>query len=186
MIKNYIKNYVKKTETYAIIISLLMLVLSIFLILKPFKSLEVFVILFSAIIIVNGIGSIVSYFSTIRENRLLNLGLLYGLLTILAGVLLFIYRIDVINVLPIILGIWIILSNLFKMQISINLSALDYKGWIWLLLVSILMMVVGVLLIVNPFTTTLTITTIAGIMLLISEIVNLVESIYVLIKIKKL
>ena len=87
MIKNYIKNYVKKTETYAIIISLLMLVLSIFLILKPFKSLEVFVILFSAIIIVNGIGSIVSYFSTIRENRLLNLGLLYGLLTILAGVL---------------------------------------------------------------------------------------------------
>ena len=32
MIKNYIKNYVKKTETYAIIISLLMLVLSIFLI----------------------------------------------------------------------------------------------------------------------------------------------------------
>ena len=185
MIKNYIKNYVKKTETYAIIISLLMLVLSIFLILKPFKSLEVFVILFSAIIIVNGIGSIVSYFSTIRENRLLNLGLLYGLLTILAGVLLFIYRIDVINVLPIILGIWIILSNLFKMQISINLSALDYTGWIWLLLVSILM-VVGVLLIVNPFTTTLTITTIAGIMLLISEIVNLVESIYVLIKIKKL
>jgi len=186
MIKNYIKNYVKKTETYAIIISLLMLVLSIFLILKPFKSLEVFVILFSAIIIVNGIGSIVSYFSTIRENRLFNLGLLYGLLTILAGVLLFIYRIDVINVLPIILGIWIILSNLFKMQISINLSALDYTGWIWLLLVSILMMVVGVLLIVNPFTTTLAITTIAGIMLLISEIVNLVESIYVLIKIKKL
>ena len=117
---------------------------------------------------------------------MLNLGLLYGLLTILAGVLLFIYRIDVINVLPIILGIWIILSNLFKMQISINLSALDYTGWIWLLLVSILMMVVGVLLIVNPFTTTLTITTIAGIMLLISEIVNLVESIYVLIKIKKL
>ncbi len=186
MIKNYIKNYVKKTETYAIIISLLMLVLSIFLILKPFKSLEVFVILFSAIIIANGIVSIVSYFSAIRENRLFNLGLLYGLLTILAGVLLFIYRIDVINVLPIILGIWIILSNLFKMQISINLSALDYTGWIWLLLVSILMMVVGVLLIVNPFTTTLAITTIAGIMLLISEIVNLVESIYVLIKIKKL
>ena len=47
------------------------------------------------------------------------------------------------------------------------------------------MIILGVVLIINPFASMITITTLAGIMLLVSEIVSLIESIYLLVKVKK-
>ena len=46
------------------------------------------------------------------------------------------------------------------------------------------MIILGVVLIINPFGSSIVITTLAGILLLITEVINLIESIYVLIKIK--
>ena len=69
----------------------------------------------------------------------------------------------------------------------------DNGGWsltmflvfLFILLLAILMIILGVVLIINPFTSMITITTLAGIMLLISEVVSLIESIYLLVKVKK-
>ena len=51
MIRNYLKNF----EKYSILISSLLVILGIFLLVSPMKSLEVAVIFFAAIMIVNGI-----------------------------------------------------------------------------------------------------------------------------------
>lgn len=181
MIKKYVKNY----EKYSILISILMIILSIFLILKPLKSLEVFVIAFSIIMLINGISSFISYFQIDKEERLFSFDLIIGLITIISGIFIFIYRLDLINIFPIILGIWIIVNNLFKIQLSINLSVIKNSGWVYLVILSILMIVLGILLITNPFSSAVTITALSGIFLLISEIISLCESIYVLSKIKK-
>ena len=107
-----------------------------------------------------------------------------GLLTIITGIMLMIYRSDIISIFPIILGIWIIVSNLFKLQLSINLSLVLENNCALLILLAILMMVIGVLLIINPFASFMTITVMAGVFLLITEVINLIESIYVLVKLK--
>ncbi len=178
-----IKEYIKRCESYSIIISSLMIILSIFLIINPLKSLEVFVIIFSIIMFINGIGYFVSYFTMSHESRLFSFDLLLGLITLISGIMIFIYRMDLINIFPIILGIWIIVSNLFKLQLSINLSTI-LTEYIWLVILTILMIVLGILLIINPFTSIMTIATTAGLLLLISEVLSLIESIYVLIKLK--
>ena len=51
-----ILNYIKKYEKYSIITSILMIILSIFLIIKPVKSIEIFVVMFSSIMFINGFG----------------------------------------------------------------------------------------------------------------------------------
>ena len=179
-----IKNYIKKYEKYSILTSILMIILSIFLIWKPVKSIELLVIFFAAILVIEGISSFISYFTMEKEDRLFSFDLIIGIMTLLTGIFLFFYRKELMSLFPIFLGIWMIGINLFKMQLSINLSSIGYKGWIWLLLTNILMILLGLLLILKPWGTALAITTIAGIFLLVTEIINLLESISILIKIK--
>ena len=178
MIRNYIKNY----ERYAILISILMIFFSIFLIVKPDISVLLFILLFGVLLVISGLGSLFSYFLTEKEDRLFSFDLISG---ILCGVFTIIYRNDLVQVLPIILGLWIIFSSLLKMQVAINFSSFS-KSYLWLLLLEILMIILGVVLITNPFESIKAITTMAGIFLLISEVCSLVESIYILNTVKKL
>ena len=181
-----IKDYILKYEKYSSLTSIMMIILAIFLIGKPVATLEAFVIAFSSIMIVEGIISFVNYFTVDKTYSLTSFDLISGIITTLTGVLLFIYRTSLINVFPIILGIWIIINNLFKMQISINLSTIESSGWTYFLLLNILLIIFGIVLIINPFTSLVAITTMSGIILLICECINLGESIYLTYKIKKL
>ena len=180
-----IKDYIKKYEGCSIIVSILMICLSLFLMFKPLESLEVFTVIFAIIILLSGLGYLISYFTISKESRLFSIDLLLGLVTIISGIMLLVYKKDVINVFPIILGIWIIISNLFKLQLSINLSLFLDNAYLGLVLITILMIVFGLLLIINPFASFMTITVTAGTLLLITEVVNLIESIYVIIKLNK-
>lgn len=110
-----IKNYIKKYEKYSIMISVLMVLLSLSLVLKPVQSMEIFIIFFSAILVVNGISCFISYFSSDKDERILSFDLINGLITILTGILVFIYRTSLIEIFPIILGLWIIFNNLFRL-----------------------------------------------------------------------
>ena len=180
-----IKDYIKKYESCSIVVSVLMICLSLFLMFKPLESLEVFTVIFAIIILLSGLGYLISYFTISKESRLFSIDLLLGLATIISGIMLLVYKKDVINVFPIILGIWIIISNLFKLQLSINLSLFLDNAYLGLVLITILMIVFGLLLIINPFASFMTITVTAGTLLLITEVVNLIESIYVIIKLNK-
>lgn len=180
-----IKDYIKKYEGCSIIVSILMICLSLFLMFKPLESLEVFTVIFAIIILLSGLGYLISYFTISKESRLFSIDLLLGPVTIISGIMLLVYKKDVINVFPIILGIWIIISNLFKLQLSINLSLFLDNAYLGLVLITILMIVFGLLLIINPFASFMTITVTAGTLLLITEVINLIESIYVIIKLNK-
>ncbi len=180
-----IKDYIKKYEGCSVVVSVLMICLSLFLMFKPLESLEVFTVIFAIIILLSGLGYLISYFTISKESRLFSIDLLLGLVTIISGIMLLVYNKDVINVFPIILGIWIIISNLFKLQLSINLSLFLDNTYLGLVLITILMIIFGLLLIINPFASFMTITVTAGTLLLITEVINLIESIYVIIKLNK-
>ena len=132
------------------------------------------------------ISSFISYFMLPNEERLFSLDLVTGIVTTLTGSLIYLYRMDLINVFPVILGIWIIVSNLIKMQLSINLSAIAGSNWFLLLITQILMIILGVVLITNPFSSLIALTTLAGSFLIIAEVASLIESIYILVKLRNL
>lgn len=180
-----IKDYIKKYESCSIVVSVLMICLSLFLMFKPLESLEVFTVIFAIIILLSGLGYLISYFTISKESRLFSIDLLLGLVTIISGIMLLVYKKDVISVFPVILGIWIIISNLFKLQLSINLNLFLNNTYLGLVLITTLMIVFGLLLIINPFASFMTITVTAGTLLLITEVINLIESIYVITKLNK-
>ena len=58
------------------------------------------------------------------------------------------------------------------------------NSWYLLLILAILSLLLGILIILNPFGSIIAISLLAGIFLLMTEIVNLIENIYLIIKLK--
>lgn len=176
--------YIKKYEKSSILESILMVILSIFLILEPIKTLTTVLWIFGIVMTVLGIVSVVSYFSLEKDYKLFSLSFIEGLLQMIAGLLIIFKAESLTTVLPVLIGIWIIVKNMIRLQLAMNLSTIPESKWGLLFLVAILSILLGIIIIIDPFTSVLTITMIAGISLLITEVCNLIESIYILIKIK--
>lgn len=180
--ENMIKEYIKKYNRSSIITSILMIIVAILLIVKPIKAMEWIIIFLSAIIIIDGIFDFINYFKSDKETKLYSFGLIEGLLEVLAGILVILNKDVLIAFLPLILGSWIILKNIIKIQLAINLKQFC-SDWYLLLIFAILSLLFGILIILNPFSV-ITITLLSGIFLLITEIFNLIENIYFMIKLK--
>jgi uncharacterized membrane protein HdeD (DUF308 family) len=162
----------------------MLLLLSLLLIINPEGLLSFVVNFFGIIIILDGIIHIVSYFATSSEFRAFSFELVQGILgTILGFVIIFNPQI-IISFLPFIIGAWIIVEGIIRFQFAFNTKGTEEKGWGILLLLSILTIILGFVIIFNPFGTAVTVTKIAGIILFISEFLNIIESIYIICKFK--
>ena len=89
-----------------------------------------------------------------------------------------------ISIIPIMTGIWIIIRSIMKFQFAINLKSASAEKWELMLVSSIIMCVLGVLVIINPFEAIVALTRFIGIIILISEVVDVFESIYFLSRVK--
>lgn len=162
----------------------MLIVLSIFLISRPTQSLNFLVITFGVILVINGLIHIISYFSTKDDFMIFNFELIQGIISIITG-LLFIFQPRIISTfLPFFVGVWIIIESVIKFQVALNLRGIEGTNWIMMLVLSILTAIIGIIIILNPFASAIALTTVCGILLLISEAINLCESIYLIAKLK--
>lgn len=177
------REFVKKYEKNSIWISVLMLILAIFLIFRPIASSLATVYMFGMFVLIDGIIHIVSYFKTEKNNRLMNFEFAEGILSILSGLLIFYSARYLVAVLPILLGVWIIVKSIIKMQISMNVRTEIQSNWVLILIFSIISLLLGIFILFNPMYGYITIS-IMGIFIAIYEILNIVESVYILNKLK--
>jgi uncharacterized membrane protein HdeD (DUF308 family) len=180
-----VNSFIRKYSANTLIVSVLLLILSLFLIINPEGLLNFVVILFGCIMMLDGIIHIVSYFATSVEFRSFSFELVQGVLSILVGFVLIFNPQFIISFLPFIIGAWIIVEGIIRFQFAFNTKVTDNNNnWIILLLLSILNIVFGFMVIFNPFGTAIAVTKLAGIFLLVSEILNIIDSIYVICKYK--
>lgn len=179
------KEFVRKYEKNSMFVSILMLILSLFLIFMPIKSVVAIIWIFSIFVIVDGIIHIVSYCKTTPENRLINFEFAEGIMEILSGVLMLISADYLVIFLPILLGVWMIVKSIIKMQMAINFKDIEGSNWVVILICSIITLLLGIFIIANPFPTVLAVTiSVLGIALAVYEIINIVESAYTMSKLK--
>ncbi len=180
MFEEYIKTY----EKWSLIGSILMLILAINLIINPIGSINTFINIFGIILIVDGIIHVQDYCRTKPEARIMSLGLVEGSFSILAGIMVMISSNFLIEIFSIMLSIWIIVKSVFHFQNAINLRTIPESGWEWILALSILTFILGLIIIFNPFSSTAIATRTIGIFVAVSEIINIVEGAVTLRKLK--
>lgn len=177
-------DYLKKYEKESIVVSLALLIIAIFLIAKPGIALTTAVTIFGVIFLIEGIISIISYMMEEPEIRTFSSELMMGILLTMLGLIILFNKTLFISMIPIITGIWIIIRSIMKFQLAINLKSSVDEKWGWMLASSILMCVLGILIIVNPFEAIVTLTRFVGIIIVIAEVIDIFESIYFLAKVK--
>lgn len=178
------KDIIKKKEIKGILGSLLLIVLSIFLMLKPIEIIGSLIKVIGMILLICGVFDFANYFVNKKEENLFDYGLVKGIIEITIGVL-FIFKYDLlINLFPCILGLIIVFINIFKLQTAISLKEFE-SNYMTGVIISSLSIILGLVIVINPFETLEVVIIVSGAVLLISELSNIIYSISVLKFFKK-
>lgn len=167
----------KKINKYfnlSIASSILFIILGIIILIFPKISLSIFSYLIGISAILLGIYLI---YLEVRYGSIFTLidTSLSGILSILLGISILIYPKTVAIFIPIVLGIWFIMSSFMKLRISYYLKYISGSLYLSTLIMNILSVICGIIFIINPLTSSTVITIYIAILLIIYSISNLSE-----------
>lgn len=136
-----------------------------------------------AAVVVGVSGVFVYLFRDAARNAYRN-DFVFGLVAILLGVFIFCKVELIISLIPFILGIAVIVSGFIKLQDCIDVRRMGYGNGLILFLLALVNLVLGIVLVLNPFHTAILLFRIMGAGLIFSGISDLVTSAYMSRKIK--
>ena len=169
--------YIQRYAKGSIVLSICLIVLSLFLIFKPDTSLNVIFICLGCFLLILGIIHTISYFTSPKEYKVVSFELIEGILCIILGFVLIFNPTIIKAFLPIIIGSWMIINGVIKLQFAFNLKSADNTSWKIVLILSFVTLALGIIMVINPFATLSLLTMICGITLLISELINIFQAI---------
>ncbi len=174
-LRNSIENMYKRMIWYSIGTALITIITGIVLLLVPELSGKVLGIIVGIIFLIEGINSIYKYFH--REGaKLYNLNLVFGVIYAVLGVVINLVPSSVVEFITICLGIYMIVNGASKVNYALWLKRGNEDSWLITLATGILVAIVGVLVIFNPFAS-LTLTKLAGAFLIITGILDFMDTI---------
>lgn len=141
----------KKIKWNVIISSVVYVALGVILLLWPSVMLKNICYIISVFCIAVGIVNLIDYIRKDYAVDAYRYNLVYGLVFILFGVFVFIKVNTVISIIPFLLGFAVTISGFLKFQNAVDLIRMKYQGWGIVMIVSILNIVFGIVLIMNPF-----------------------------------
>ncbi len=170
---------IKKLNSFinsSICISIMFIIIGIIMVLMPKMSLEILGVILSVILIINGVILMITDIKL--NNNFIPVDILpASILSILLGIMMLIYPNVLSIIIPLMLGTWFIMTSIFKIRLTLYLSKIQNTPWILLMLISILSIVCGFILILNPIDSSVAITLFIGIVIIvyaISDIINMI------------
>ena len=179
-----IVEYIKKSERRAILSSAIMILVAILLIIKPETMLSTSVLVFGISLLIDGAYSVILYIVMEREQKMYSYALVEGMVEIMAAMFILMNSNVLISVISIIVGCWIVIKSMMKIQFAINVKNYEGRSWVVILMSAIATLALAVYIFIEPFNSVVSVTVVSGVFLLITGIVELVESIVMLIKLR--
>ncbi len=177
--------FIKKYSRDSLLVSVVLILLGLFLIFKPALSINVVMVALGLILAFYGVIQTVSYFSNSRQIEFFNFQLVIGLVSLLAG-LVCIFNPSFINsILPLAIGVWIVLKSITTVQLAFNIKNTGTdNSWLAMLTLAIVTFILGIIVVMNPFEAAAAAVSICGAMLVISELINVFETVYMMKMVK--
>lgn len=164
---------IKRLFGINMISSIIFLILGLLLVFKTEGTINLISSIIGCILLINGGFSTIKYFKE-NDNKV---NIIYGIVAILAGFILILNPTTIVSILPFVLGIYFTVSGIIKLKYALDIKNYQRRTPVFMVIVSILMMVCGVLFIINPFEGAVAITKIIGIYLIIYSVLDIINSI---------
>lgn len=164
---------IKRLFGINMISSIIFLILGLLLVFKTEGTINLISSIIGVILLMNGGFSTIKYFKE-NDNKV---NIIYGIVAILAGFILILNPTTIVSILPFVLGIYFTVSGIIKLKYALDIKNYQRRTPVFMVIVSILMMVCGVLFIINPFEGAVAITQAIGIYLIIYSVLDIINSI---------
>lgn len=174
-----ILDYAKRCEKNMLFSTVLTLILGVVLAFEPEGSIKVITGLIGALFILIGSLQLFDYLKQNKLEKMMSVSLILGLILCGIGIFLFINLESLANFITTLIGITILIKSLFKLQFAFNIKDISDK-WYYNLIVGVIGVILGVVLLVNPFDSAVIFLRIVGILLIIGSIAELIETSLVL------
>lgn len=169
------REYYIKLKNLSLITIAAGFIIGIVLLLKPDETVQFVSILCGATVILLGAGAWISYFTKMKSTILAIL----GTLAIIAGIIICVKYKSIITVVLFLFGIFVLVSGVVDFISAIDAKRNDLKSWIVSLLISVVIIVLGIIVIVNPFDSVMVLARLLGISLVIYAVVDIITFIQV-------
>ena len=166
--------------TYYLVIGL-----GIFLLLVPGTAMNIVCYALGGVVLACAAVQLVRYFAVERGVFQSQLTLISGLVCLGLGAFLIIRSDIVVRILPIVFGLFVIFDSLGRIQNALELRKCQYPSWKGFLLLAVLSIVLGVVMILDPFGTMETLVMAIGVILIVEGALNLLSALYTVIAVKR-
>lgn len=178
-------NKIRNVKWAYIALSITFIIIGFSLMIWPEISAVTICIIIGIALIFHGITKLMGYFSKDPYHLVFQFDLALGILTILFGIVLIIHPNYIITLLPIMIGLFIMINSVFKLQTSFDAKRFGMSKWWVMLTLSIVSALFGFLIVINPFEGANLLMEIMGLSLVIDGIQNLSVALYMIKVIKK-
>lgn len=168
-----LKKILKKTGWVSILESIIFAILGIILVCRPEGTVKLITTILGTIFIVTGIYKIIVYFASKGTNDFFNYDLIYGLTSIVIGIVAMTYMEVIGSIFRIIIGIWIIYTSFVRINSAIQIKRIGSNAWIYGLILAIIMFACGLYTIINKGAIIVTI----GSIMIVYAVIDIIENI---------
>ena len=143
--------WIKRAKSTYIAVSVIMVILGAVLMLNPGLSMLTLCYLIGGLMVIFGITRLVGYFSKDLFRLAFQFDLALGIFCMLAGIVILVHPNNIMKLLPVIIGLFVTIDGVFKMQTAIDSKRFGLKRWYAILVLASVTCVFGLLLIIDPF-----------------------------------
>ena len=169
--KNSIKNVYKRFINYSFIMAILTFILGLILLFVPSVSTKIAGVIAGVSCIVSGLCSLYNYLK--RDGaKLFALSIVFASLYMLLGLVLILYPYTAMTFVTICLGLYLLFKGALKIDYAMWFKKGNEDCWLVTLVSGIMLLVIAILLMFNPFKAGLTIAQIVGAFMMITAVID--------------
>jgi uncharacterized membrane protein HdeD (DUF308 family) len=161
------------------ITSAILIVLGLLLTIRSDDTIVAISYLIGGSIIIIGVLALIKFVKNLGKSFDNSFEIIYGIITIVFGILIISNPKMVATIIPFVIGGWILIKSSFKIAYAIELKNRGSIYWKSALITSIINALVGILIVFNPFKTSVIVFKIIGIAILVYAILDIVSTIQI-------
>lgn len=168
---------IKKMNITSIIFSILFLIVGILLLCRPGDALNIVSYSLGGMLIIWGVIQMIQFFVKKNSQNYFDISFVVGIFVSIFGVIILLKPRIISDIIPLMLGIWMIINGVTKLAFSLTINKKSKS--LSTIIIAIAIVVVGLLLVINPFAGAAILTQLIGVTMIVYSILDLVGAIFI-------
>lgn len=174
-------NFFKKVSVASILTSIAIGILGLIILFNPNETIALLSLILGIIIMIIGIGKIISYIILRKESNFSNYDLIYGIIAIVISIIMLANANAFATIVRVIIGIWIAYTGIMKLIYALNLKSLSSSSWIAVMIMAIITIIAGVYIAIDSSILIM----VFGALIVAYAIIDIIEQVIFMINVNK-